>query len=83
MDKKEMKKFLDSCPNEATLSNQSSAILLAGKMISDALNRQAEVSEKMMCVTMKMANVTIDVMEKMHKEMDKLDDGDKWKRDED
>ena len=84
MEAKDMQKFLDDCPTSVTNSITGCATVVAAKMISDAMNRQADVHEKAIAVTMKMAGVTIDMMEKMNKGLDNIDNDneEEWNRDD-
>ncbi len=83
MEAKDMQKFLDDCPISVTNSIQGCATVVAAKMISDTLNRQAAATEKTLEATMMMAGATTEMAKRMSKSLDDVDEADKWKTDED
>ena len=82
MDKKiDNQEFLKE--NHATMLNQSEAIVLAGKLIADAVDRHTDLQRKNIEIQMKMSGLAEGMMKKMTESLGNMDEGDEWKRDQD
>jgi 20S proteasome alpha/beta subunit len=69
--------------NHATQLNQSEAIVLAGKLIADAVDRHTDLQRKNIEIQMKMAGLAGEMFENMKRSLGNLDEGEEWKRDQD
>jgi hypothetical protein len=76
------KEFLKE--NNAKQLNQSEAIVLAGKLIADSVDRYTSLQRKNVEIQMKMSGLAQGMMKKMTDSLDNLDEGESWKnQDED
>lgn len=65
--------------NNVKQMNQSEAMVMAGKVIADAIDRQTELQKKNIEIQMKMAGMAGEMFDTMKNSIESLDEGDSWK----
>jgi len=75
------KDFLEE--NNVRQMNQSEAVVMAGKVIAEAIDKQTELQKKNIEIQMQMAGLAGEMFENMKKSLNSLEEGDEWKNKQD
>ena len=78
MKNEDMEKFLSSIGHFV----EKEGVVIAGKLIADAIDRQTELNRKNIEMQMQMSGMGMDMMKKMLGKLDEADEGESWKKDD-